>query len=144
MELQINFFEKFPNDYERFKEKEKIVLNIINNNDNFVMTISLIWIEKIVKKIINTNTISVNLIDNVESIYDRILFYDENDKVMPDSKEYRDKHKKYYMKQIKNDLSSSYLEYKDIPKFDIAGRKLEEIIDELSEFIFKISKECNK
>lgn len=138
------FFEKFPNDYDRFKEIEKIALDIINNNDNFILTISLIWIEEIVKKITNTDTISIDLIDNVENIYDRILFYDENDEVMSDSKEYRDKHKEYYMNQIRNDQSSSYLEYKDIPKFNIDGRRFEDIIEELYDFIFQLSKEVDK
>ena len=38
------FQEKFPNDYELFKEKEKIALDVINNNDNFIMVITLIYI----------------------------------------------------------------------------------------------------
>ena len=135
------FHEEFPNDYARFKEKEKIALEVINNNDNFVMTITLIYIEEIIKNITNTNTISVELIDSIESIYDRIMFYDENDKPMPDSKEYRDAHKTYYMNEIKNDQRISYQEYKDIPKFDINNRNLEDIIDALKDFIFKKIKE---
>lgn len=75
------FHESFSNDYDKFKSKEEIALDIINNNDNFIMTITLIWIEEIVKNITNTDTISVELIDSIQSIFDRILFYDENDQV---------------------------------------------------------------
>ena len=134
------FQEKFPNAYDEFKEKEKIALNVINNNDNFVMVITLIYIKEIVDNITNTDTISVELVDSVKSIYDRILFYDENDEVMSDSKQYRDEHKAYYMNQVKNDKLISISEYKDIPKFNINDRKFNDIIDELSEYVLELAK----
>ena len=134
------FQEKFPNDYELFKEKEKIALDVINNNDNFIMVITLIYIKEIVDNITNTDTISVELVDSVKSIYDRILFYDENDEVMSDSKQYRDEHKAYYMNQVKNDKSISISEYKNIPKFNINDRKFNDIIDELSEYVLELAK----
>lgn len=134
------FQEKFPNDYDEFKEKEKIALNVINNNDNFVMVITLIYIKEIVDNITNTDTISIELVDSVKSIYDRILFYDENDEVMSDSKQYRDDHKAYYMNQVKNDKLISISEYKDIPKFNINDRKFNDIIDELSEYVLELAK----
>ena len=134
------FQEKFPNAYDEFKEKEKIALNVINNNDNFVMVITLIYIKEIVDNITNTDTISIELVDSVKSIYDRILFYDENDEVMSDSKKYRDEHKTYYMNQVKNDKLISISEYKDIPKFNINDRKFNDIIDELSEYVLELAK----
>lgn len=138
------FNDTYPNDYNRFKEKEKIALEVINKENNFVMTITLIYIKEIVDEITATDTISVELIDSVKSIYDRIRFYDENDKLMPDSIEYRDSHRNYYIKQIKNDQTTSYLEYKDIPKFNINDRKFEDIIDELKDYVLELSKNKNK
>lgn len=135
-----NYFASFTNDYDRLKEKEKIVLDVIKKNDNFIMTITLIYIKEIVENIINADAISVELIDSLESIYDRIQFYDENDQLMPDSKEYRDKHKKHYIKQLKNDMTTSSLEYKDIPKFDLKDRKFEDVIDDLKNYIIKLYK----
>ena len=137
------FQKKFPNVYGLFKENEKIALDVINNNDNFVMVITLIYIKEIVDNITNTDTISIELVDSVESIYDRILFYDENDEVMSDSKQYRDEHKAYYMNQVKNDKLISNSEYKDIPKFNINNRKFVDIIDELSEYVIKLANEKN-
>ena len=104
-----NFHDKFTDDYDKYKEKEKIALDVINNNDNFVMIITLICDEKIVNNIIKTDTISVELIDSLESIYDRILFYDENDELIPDSKEYRDAHEEYYKHVVKYDMTTSNL-----------------------------------
>lgn len=135
-----NFHNTFSNDYDKFKEKEQIALEIINNNDNFVLTITLIYIEEIVNNIINNDAISVELIDNLESIYERIVFYDENDKPMLDSKKYRDEHKAHYIKELKNDMKTSYLEYRNIPKFNINSRKFEDVIDELKDFLLELSK----
>lgn len=138
------FNEKYPIDYDRFKVKEDIALDIINSKDNFVMAMSFIYIKEIVKNITNTDTISIEITDYLKNIYDRILFYDENDEVIPDSKEYRDKHRNYYWNEVKNDMLASHLEFKDIPKFKLKGRKLESTIDELVEFIVKLSKEVEK
>lgn len=60
---------------------------------------------------------------------------------MPNSKEYRDKHKSHYIEEIKLDQSTSYLEYKDIPKFDLKDRKFEDVVDDLSKYVFKLAKE---
>lgn len=138
-----NFNNFFSNDYDKFKEKERIALDIINNNDNFVMIITLIYIEEIVNNINNTDTISVELIDNLESIYDRIMFYDKNDKPMLDSKHYRDEHKAYYIKELKNDMTISNLEYKNISKFNINSRKFEDVIDELKDFLIELASKKN-
>lgn len=133
--------EKYPTDYDRFKVKENIAKEIINKKDNFVMAMSFIYIKEIVKSIIDTDTISVEITDNLKSIYDRILFYDENDEVMPDSKAYRDAHKEHFVAEIKSDMTTTYREFKDIPKFKLKGRKLESVIDELAEFIVNLSNE---
>ena len=135
-----NFNGTYPVDYDRFKVKENIALDVINNKDNFVMAISFIYIEEIVNNIINTDTISVEIIDNVECIYDRILFYDENDEVMLDSKEYRDMYREHYINDILNDMTASNLEFRNIPKFDLNGRKFEDVIDELVDFINNLKK----
>ena len=81
------------------------------------MSMSFIYIEEIVKNIINTDAISIEITDNLESIYDRILFYDENDVVELDSKEYRDKHKEYYINEIRNDMITSNLDLKIYQNF---------------------------
>ena len=135
-----NFNETYPIDYDRFKVKEEIALDAISNKDNFVMAISFIYIEEIVNNITNTETISVEITDNLESIYDRILFYDENDEIMLDSKEYRDKHKEHYINEIRNDMRASNLEFRSIPKFNLNGRKFEDVVDELSVFISNFKK----
>ena len=123
-----NYNEKYPIDYDRFKVVENIALDIINKKDNFVLSMSFIYIKQIVDNITNTDTISVEITDYLRYIYDRILFYDENDEVMPNSKEYRDENKQHFINEIKNDMTASYLEFRDIPKFKLKGRKFENVI----------------
>ncbi len=132
-----NFYYSFLSNYSMCVEKTNIILDIIKNNDNFVLTITEIYYKRLVDKILKTDTVSVELIDSVESIYERILFYDDNDELEPDSIEYRDKHRDYYLKDIKQSKLISNKEYKNIPKFDINNRKLGYIIDELADYIFE-------
>ena len=129
------FNASYPFPYSKFLEKEKIAMDIINNNDNFVMSMSIMYYKRIVDRIIKSDCISVEIVDNLENIYDRILFYDENDEVIPDSKEYRDAHRKHYLKEIESDMKISFKEYKNIPKFKLNGQKFEEVIDELVDYI---------
>ena len=58
---------------------------------------------------------------------------------MADSNEYRDAHRSYYMNDVKNDMKMSNREYKDIPKFNLNGRKFEDVINELVDYVFKLS-----
>ena len=122
--------------YELYLEKERLIMDVINNNDNFVLVVSAIFNKRIVKRIVKNDIVSVVLMDFPEKIYDRILFYDE---IMSDSKEYRDAHREYYMGGVKEDIRYIKDKYDVIPKFEIQGRKFEDIIDELNDFIYDIN-----
>ena len=58
---------------------------------------------------------------------------------MSDSKEYRDSHRNHYMKEVKEDIRYAKDKYDVLPKFEIKGRKFEDIIDELADFIYDIN-----
>ena len=42
--------------------------------------------------------------------------------------------------EIKNDMKASNLEFRNIPKFNLNGRKFENVIDELAKFICDLKK----
>lgn len=134
-----NFNHSFISLYGLYLEKESLVSDVIKNNDNFVLVVTAILNKRTVKRIAKTDTISVVLFDYPEKIYDRILFYDENDELMSDSKEYRDSHRDHYMKEVKEDIRYAKDKYDVLPKFEIKGRKFEDIIDELVDFIYDIN-----
>jgi shikimate kinase len=89
-----DFFEIYPNDYDRFDEKEEIMLDIIESeSDSFIMAVSPIFSSSVVERLLDTNTTSIEIIDTPEAIHDRLILEGE------DSLEY--KYKQHYINQIK-------------------------------------------
>lgn len=85
-----NFQEIFSNDYDRFDEKEEIMIDIINKeNGNFIMAVSPIFSAPVIENILFTNTISIEIIDTPEAIYDRLIFEGV------DASDYKEKNKEH-------------------------------------------------
>lgn len=126
------FREFFPNDYDRFDEKEMLMQEIIDNDkDNFIMVVSPIYSASNVESILDIDTVSIELIDMVEAIYDKIIFDGKEDL------EYKEKHKEYYMNQIKCDQAVSYQQFKSIPKVDISNLNVEESVETIYNYLKK-------
>lgn len=124
------FQEEFPNDENRFDIKELIMLNIMENGEkNFIMAVSPIFSKNIVKELLMTNTKSIEIIDTPEAIYDRLILEGE------DALEYKERHKEYYMREIKWDQVASYQEFKDIPKVNIANKNIEESVNTVYQYL---------
>ena len=124
------FQEEFPNDYNRFDIKKLIMLNIIENGEkSFIMAVSPIFSKNIVEELLMTNTKSIEIIDTPEAIYDRLILEGE------DALEYKERHKDYYMREIKRDQVASYQEFKDIPKISIANQNIEESANTVYQYL---------
>ena len=94
-----NFQEIFPNDYDRFAEKEEIMVDIIcKESDNFIMVVSPIFSASIIENILFTNNVSIEIIDTPEAIHDRLIIEEDN------TLDY----KEHYMREIKRDQTASY------------------------------------
>lgn len=125
-----NFQEIFPNDYDRFDEKENIMLDIIEKEkDNFIMIVSPIFSISVIENILLTNTISIEIIDTPEAIYDRLIIEGN------DAFEYKEKHKEYYMREITWDQTASYNLLADIPKIDINNHNIKDSVDIVYKFL---------
>ena len=129
----IDLFQKeFPNDENRFDIKELIMLNIIENGEkNFIMAVSPIFSKIIVEELLMTNTQSIEIIDTPEAIYDRLIIEGE------DALEYKEKHKEYYMREIKWDQVASYNEFKNISKVDISNQNIKEATQTVYDYLKK-------
>ena len=126
------FQEEFPNDENRFDIKELIMLNIIENGEkNFIMAVSPIFSKIIVEELLMTNTESIEVIDTPEAIYDRLIIEGE------DALEYKEKHKEYYMREIKWDQVASYNEFKNISKVDISNQNIKEATQTVYDYLKK-------
>lgn len=96
-------------------------MNIIEiENEDFIMAVSPIFSTFIVEELLDTDTISIEIIDTPEAIYDRLILDGE------DALEYKERHKEHYMREIKWDQVASYNEFKNIPKVDISNKNIEE------------------
>lgn len=119
-----NFQEVFPNDYDRFDEKEEIMLNIINSEtEDYIMAVSPIFSISIVENVLLTNTTSIEIIDTPQAIYDRLILDGD------DGLEYKEKHKEYYMREIKWDQTASYNLFASIPKVNINNHNIKDSVD---------------
>lgn len=119
-----NFQEIYPNCYDRFDEKEEIMWDIINKEkEDFIMVVSPIFSISVVANLLSTNTTSIEIIDTPEAIYDRLIFDGD------DALEYKEKHKEYYMSEIKWDQNASYDLFANIPKVNINNHNIKDSVD---------------
>lgn len=119
-----DFQEIYPNHYDRFDEKEEIMLDIINQEkEDFIMVVSPIFSTSNVENILLTDTKSIEIIDTPEAIYDRLILDGE------DVLEYKEKHKEHYMREIKWDQTASYDLFANIPKVNINNHNIKDSID---------------
>ena len=119
-----NFQEIYPNCYDRFDEKEEIMWDIINKEkEDFIMVVSSIFSISVVANLLSTNTTSIEIIDTPEAIYDRLIFDGD------DALEYKEKHKEYYMSEIKWDQTASYDLFANIPKVNINNHNIKDSVD---------------
>ena len=125
-----NFQEIFPNDYDRFDEKEELMMNIIDTeNKDFIMAVSPIFSSSVVEELLDTDTISIEIIDTPEAIYDRLIL--EGDDVL----EYKESHKEHYMQEIKWDQVASFNEFKDIPKVHVDNQTINEAVETVFNYL---------
>ena len=95
------------------------MMNIIDfESESFIMAVSPIFSASVVEELLNTDTTSIEIIDTPEAIYDRLIL--EGD----DALEYKEKHKEYYMNEIKWDQLASLNEFKNIPKVHIDNQNI--------------------
>jgi shikimate kinase len=125
-----NFQEIFPNDYDRFDEKEELMMNIIDTeNKDFIMAVSPIFSSSVVEELLDTDTISIEIIDTPEAIYDRLILDGD------DALEYKERHKEHYMQEIKWDQVASFNEFKDIPKVHVDNQSISEAVETVYNYL---------
>lgn len=77
------------------------------------------------------NVLAIELRDTPENIFDRLVFSDEDDYVYTDD-EYKEAHKEYYMRDIREDIEWYGESYADIiNKYDINNKNPEEVADSI-------------
>lgn len=125
-----NFQDIYPNDYDRFDEKEELMLNIIESEtEDFIMAVSPIFSAPVVEELLDTDTTSIEIIDTPEAIYDRLIL--EGD----DALEYKGRHKEHYINEIKLDQTASFNQFKNIPKVHIDNQNINEAVETVYNYL---------
>ena len=89
-----------------------------------------IWFNKYLKR---DDVLAIELQDTPESVFDRLVFSDENDRVYRDDK-YRDAHAAYYLNDIKEDITFYKRSFSKITnKYQMNHRSPEEVVKGLIE-----------
>ena len=129
----IGFINRYKNLEDRDQRRAKLLKRLLKNKDHVVVAITPIaFFNDFYDIVFEDNVLSIELSDTVENIFDRLVFTDDDDNVMDDSKEYALAHKNYY----RNDIFKDYIYYHRIynvleNEFKMEGKSPEETVDAL-------------
>lgn len=88
----------------RDEQRGHVIKKVLAQEENMVFTITPIsYADSFENKLMDTDVISIELIDTAENIFDRLVFSDENDVVYKDD-EYKEAHREHYLSEIQGDL----------------------------------------
>ena len=129
--------EKFVNTgtlRERDGIRIKILELLLDNAKDAVIAVTPISYPGNLLDLLNEpDIIAIEMRDTPEHIFDRIVFSDENDVIYRDDK-YKEKHKAYYLKDIREDLKwYGSVNRFIVNKFDINGMCAETVVDRMIE-----------
>ena len=129
----IGFINRYKNLEDRDQRRAKLLKRLLKNKDHVVVAVTPIsFFNDFYDIVFEDNVLSIELSDTVENIFDRLVFTDDNDVIMADSREYALAHKNYYMKDIFEDYIYYHRIYKVLEnEFKMEGKLPEEVVDVL-------------
>lgn len=88
----------------RDQKRGRIIKKILSKEENMVFVISPIsYTDNFGKRITEDNILSIELVDTLANIFDRLVFSDTDDTIYKDD-DYKNQCRDYYMSDIKADL----------------------------------------
>ena len=138
----IDFQNQFPFVYERDRRKAEILSFLLDSvSDNCILSYMPCWYARPLNGILNRrDTVGIRLVDSPDNIFDRLIYTDDNDQLLPDDG-YKEKHASRIIRDIKGDCKAMNKAMINIPLiFDINGRSAEEAAADLAGIIKAINK----
>ncbi len=93
--------------YERDKIRGTVIGQILTKKGNKVVAVTpmyySVWFNKYLKR---DDVLAIELQDEPANIFSRLIFTDDNGIVLEDSVKYREKHRKYFLNEIKKDITA--------------------------------------
>lgn len=103
---QQEFIDTYWNLYERDKIRGDFIGELLNQKGDKIIAVTPMYYSSFFSKYMKKGmAIGIELQDTVENIFNRTIFTDENDQIYEDSAEYREEHRAYYLKEIKQDIT---------------------------------------
>ncbi|NLO42128.1 MAG: hypothetical protein GX109_03730 [Bacteroidales bacterium] len=135
--------EKFINAfgrYERDKVRGGIIRQLLARNGDKVISVSPMYYSRCFNKyILRPDVIAIELQDEPENIFNRLVFTDENDQICEDTEEYREAHRDYYLNDIYEDIKYYRNSFKKIEfKFQMKNDTPDVVVGRLIEQYFQI------
>lgn len=127
------FVKNNPWIYERQVIKGNVLRKTVEENGNdMVIAVSPIYYARNFNNLLKReNVIGVELQDTEEHIFERLVFSDENDNVYKDD-EYKMQHKKYYIKEIHEEIMYLKRSFQKIQwKYFMDNKSVEQVAEEL-------------
>lgn len=118
--------------FERDQIRCQLIHSLVFQKNNQVISITpLSYIQNIHSLFFNPSVLSIELSDSAENIFNRLVFSDENDTIYKDD-DYKNKHKRHYISEIKEDLKWYGSVYRDVQyHFCMNGISPEKVVQEL-------------
>lgn len=98
------FIDKYWLRITRDEIRGELLGEIIRSDGDKVVAVSPMYYSKYFSRYLKKGeAFGIELQETPENIFERLIFTDENDQLYDDCVEYREAHKKYYLKEIKKD-----------------------------------------
>ncbi|WP_165045146.1 MULTISPECIES: shikimate kinase [unclassified Adlercreutzia] len=136
------FMRQNPWPYDRCKVKGAVLKEIVQKSeDNAVIAVSPIYYARNFNSLLELDhVVPIELQDSAEHIFKRLVFSDENDNIYEDN-EYKEEHKDYYLKDIREDIAYARQTFKRIKwKYSVDNKPVEQVADELYEMLRGLNK----
>lgn len=117
---------------ERDRKRGIVISRLLEEEYNQVIAISPIsYFDNIAQYLLRDDVLAIELLDEAENIFDRLVFSDENDQIYKDD-DYKNAHKDYYMSEIRADIQWYGSVYGKIRnKFYICNDEIETVVERI-------------
>ena len=133
--------EEFVNAFsknDRDKIRGRIIGQLLARDGDKVISVTPMYYSKWFNRyIFRADVTAIELQDEPENIFNRLVFTDENDQICEDSKEYREAHRDYYLNDIYEDVKYYRNSFRKIElKFQMQNDPPDVVVDRLIEQYF--------
>lgn len=117
----------------RNEVRRKIILKRLAEPYNTIIAVSSMHHRSYIEDIIlRDDVLAIHLVDSPQNIFNRLVFTDDNDQLIEDSESYKLKHKRHYLKEIREDIEFFSAIYSVIPTvYNVNGKTPDRVVAEL-------------